>query len=121
VSPRPESPAARPLGRTAVSGITALLLVGLLTGSAFATPPGARARDISQERIAVREITTSITRAVRELVGSDHHKPCLTLAYPVRSQSLRDARPGVRPAAFPATAACHVEVQFLDLPPPALS
>jgi len=98
-------------------------MVGLLVGTSLrAMDPGIRDhhRDSGTERAAVRQLTATLARAVRELVGSDTHKPSTSQS--VRSgmgEALTHGRQ-LAPSDPPALRGRHLRTELLDLPPPAL-
>jgi hypothetical protein len=113
-----------PALRARLAGISALLVVSLFLGASLnAAKPAVReaARDSAAERMAVRELTVSLARAVRHLVGSDQHKPCLN-AVPGRpiSIAIRAARPVCDERRSPPVVML-LRTGLLDLPPPAWS
>jgi hypothetical protein len=108
--------------RGPLSGISALLVFSLFLGVSLnaAKPamqgptPGSAA-----ERIAVRQLTASLARAVRHLVGSDQHKPCLhPLADGGHGIVLLARRP-VRDERLLPPGVMLLRSGLLDLPPPA--
>ena len=112
------------IARGPLAGISALLVFSLFLGvSLNAGKPAMqeRARDTAAERVAVRQLTASLARAVRHLVGSDQHKPCLN--------RLAAFGPGVAELArVPVMARVEclppvplLRTGLLDLPPPTLA
>jgi hypothetical protein len=119
LTPEHERPDGR-LGRGALAGITALMLVGLLMGSSVggnALQPGS-ARGV--EAAVVREITATFQRAARRMASRDNHRPA---AVAFRAGAvLADSGAAVRPRVMRVGAhvLLRVRVAHLDLPPPAL-
>lgn len=114
---RPASPLRGPL-----SGVSALVVVGLLLGASFrALEPAVREvqRETGADRIAVRQISATLAKAVRELVGSDTHKPCahqpsgLTVAAATLGRALATWLSAIMPSQR------LLRTELLDLPPPA--
>lgn len=110
--------------RGPLTSVSALLVVGLLVGTSLRTiQPGVRdvQRDSGSDRAAVRQLTETLARAVRELVGSDTHKPHAAPA--IRSAMGEVADHGRRPAPAepPAEFGRHLRTELLDLPPPAMA
>lgn len=63
--------------------MSAVIIVGLLIGVAVSSfKPGLRGivRDAESQGQVTRHITATLARAVRELVGSDHHRPAIAVA-----------------------------------------
>ena len=113
---RPVSPSRAPL-----AGVSALLVFGLLMSvslSAVKPAVGESRRDPVSERVAVRQISASLVKAVRRLAAADRHNPCATMVVRPAGEgptapSLTARTDGVRPA--PAL----LRAAILDLPPPA--
>lgn len=79
-----------PQVRIALSGATLLLVLGLVAATTLdGVRPGLRhlARQSGVQTVQVRHLSESFARAVRELVGSDTHKPVARLSLP----GLRDS------------------------------
>jgi hypothetical protein len=108
--------------RSAFSGICTLLAVGLLVGASLsAVQPGIRdlGRDTAVERAAVRNLTVTLARAVRDFVG-DKTKPA---KLPAARGPLSKPAPAWRIAPTVerlGSAPLSLRVELLDLPPPAL-
>ena len=108
--------------RAPLASVSALLVVSLFLGASLANAkPALReaTRNAAAERVAVRQLTDSLARAVRHLVGSDQHKPCLRAAIPgsigiaARAAApVADERETTPPIALPRKG-------LLVLPPPA--
>ena len=108
--------------RVHLAGISALVVVGFVLGSSFgavrfAAP--ASESDRVAERAAVRELTATFAKAVRQLVGSDQHKPIGHAAI------VAGCAAGITAAATLATISpdvivrSDIRLEQLDLPPPA--
>jgi hypothetical protein len=120
LSPCPDTTETR-LGRGALAGISAILLVGLLMGSTVggrAVQPG-QTRGV--EATVVREIAATFQRAARRMSSPDNHRPA---AVAVRRSGQSEASAGAaRPRVMRVEAHVPrlVQVTHLDLPPPARS
>jgi hypothetical protein len=111
--------------RTALAGASAILVVALVLGADLSTRPasgvGEFQREALVERPAVRHLTTSLARAVRELVGDGARMqgPAIT------AHLSWDLGP-VMPVGMPVTAhqidqplpAMILLPALIDLPPP---
>jgi len=108
--------------RGPLTSVSALLVVGLLVGTSLRVmDPVIRShhRDSGTERAAVRQLTATLARAVRELVGSDTHKP--SAGQSVRTglgEALAHGRQ-IAPSDPPSIRGRHLRTELLDLPPPA--
>jgi hypothetical protein len=108
--------------RAPLAGVSTLLLVSLILGASLnATKPAVRyaGPDRAVERAAFRPLTASLAKAVRRMVGSDQHKPCLYASARVAFADAGQARSLWTPADAPAPAVALLRVWLLDLPPPA--
>ena len=101
-----------------MSGASVLLVVGVMLAASLdgLGPIRPCQRDAGSERAAVRQITQSFARAVRELVGSDRHKPMVRPSLPPIPDagvafSARHRAEMPRPAA-------RLRSALIDLPPP---
>lgn len=112
-----------PALRAPLAGVSALLVVTLFLGASLnAAKPamGQTTRDSAAERVAVRQLTVSLARAVRHLVGSDQHKPCIQ-AWAGGQAAVSDAeiiRVRIEREMPPPVAL--LGTNLLDLPPPTL-
>lgn len=118
-----DSPArSGPALRAPLAGLSALLVFGLLVSTFQGGAPaaGELRRESPPERLAVRQLTSSIVKAARHLVGSDSHKPCVKTP----AIAARSARSLIQPVAgAEAPGAFHpprLRAEMIDLPPPAL-
>ena len=107
--------------RAPLAGVSALLVVSLFLGATLTAKPAIRdaGRDNAVERAAVRQLTASLAKAVRQLVGSDQHKPGLHTVALVGLGAERLAalpRP-IETARRPLIPL--LRATLLDLPPPA--
>lgn len=115
-SPYTTSPA-----RGTRSSVSAVLIVGLLIGVAVSSfKPGLRglSRDAESQGQVTRQITATLARAVRELVGSDLHRPAVATS---ASKLGRIVRPTIAEVQAGARmpAASMLREALLALPPPA--
>jgi hypothetical protein len=120
----PNQVAAKP-GRTALTGASVLLVAALMVASRAAAIDPAWAgvsRGAMPERAAVRQLSDTFARVVRDLVGGDQHKPAVQpestwpslAAGPVVGVAVREAGPERAAVRVP------VRVALLNLPPPTL-
>ncbi len=110
--------------RAPLAGISALLVFSLFLGASLnAAKPAFQesTRNAGGERVAVRQFTASLARAVRHLVGSDQHKPSLqaraTGSVSIAERSLRP----IRDERASAPTVLLLRTNLIDLPPPARS
>ncbi len=108
--------------RTTLAGVSTLLLFGLLVSVAVEPlRPVVRElqREATAERAAVRQLTDSLARAVRDLVGADTQRPAARVTDPSTIRE-RFAAATTRPEIPVATVADvrRPRVELLDLPPP---
>jgi hypothetical protein len=110
--------------RSALAGASALMVVALVLGADLkAARPAVRdlQRDAAVERAAVRHLTASLARAVRDLVGPQSHKSAIHafVATDVGSAEVAGAvRAGFAPER--ASPLDLLRAALLDLPPPAI-
>jgi hypothetical protein len=106
--------------RSAFGSLCSLLVVSLLVGASLsAVEPGIRdlGRDTANQRLAVRHLTVSVARAVRQLVGEKHQ---------AGQEPARNAG-AIRPVLCSTVSASEhagprvapIRVELLNLPPPA--
>ncbi len=110
--------------RAPLAGVSALLVVSLFLGASInASKPvvGQTVRDAAADRVAVRELTASLARAVRHLVGSDQHKPCLQIATDRRSRVTSLTGDRIRNDAGGPRGMKLLRSDLLDLPPPLMA
>jgi hypothetical protein len=107
--------------RAAFIGLSALLVMGVVLGASLRPVEAVAAtRESERAQTPARQFSATLAKAVRELVGGEHHKPALAGRGPVKV-----AEPLPAPA-VPGTVCegCQgsrhtVRVESLDLPPPA--
>jgi hypothetical protein len=101
-----------------MSGASVLLVVGVMLAASLdgLGPIRPCQRDAGSERAAVRQITQSFARAVRELVGSDRHKPMVRPSLP-RVPEAGDVL-CARLGADEPRQAVRLRSALIDLPPP---
>lgn len=107
--------------RTALAGASALVVVALVLGADLKSPrPMVREsqRDSMVERAAVRHLTESLARAVRDLVGPQHQPA-------IHAQLGLDLVPAPAAGSWPPSAdqvggvlCILLRPEMLDLPPP---
>jgi len=108
--------------RAPLAGVSALLVVSLFLGASLnAAKPalGSAQRETMSERAAVRQLTASLAKAVRQLVGSDQHKPCLYTPAALLGATARPAALMAGADAGPVPSVPLLRAALLDLPPPA--
>ena len=108
--------------RAPLAGVSALLVFSLFFGASLnaSGPAMQESRREAGERIAARQLTVTLARAVRQLVGSDQHKPCLhAAAHGPVSIAERASRP-VRDERLVTPGVMLLRTSLIDLPPPAL-
>jgi hypothetical protein len=108
------------IGRGAIAGITALMLVGLLMGSAVGGRAVASGRGQAPDATLVREIAGTLQRAARRVSSPDRDRPA-AMAFRL-ARAARDAGAPREPVRTRegAYVPSRVRVAHLDLPPPAL-
>jgi hypothetical protein len=110
-----------PATRTALAGLSALLVVGVILGTTLATvEPGFRdaGRESHRDLTPARQFKASLAKAVRQLVG-DHHKPAILERNALAARAGTEVQtPSIsgEPKSVPSTL---VRVELLNLPPPA--
>lgn len=107
--------------RGPLTSVSALLVVGLLVGTSLRVVQpavGQVHRDAGTDRAAVRQLTATLAAAVRDMVGSDRHKPALRSVRWVDSARGAAARV-VTAGGVPAPERMLLRTELLDLPPPA--
>ncbi len=112
----------QPGTRPALAGASVLFVFGLLAAASIEPlRPAAVSRDTQTERAAVRELTSTLAKAVRSLVENASHKPvAYASTVPARWEPFELIRcsaplaPSLVPGAVPL-----LRHDLLDLPPPA--
>jgi hypothetical protein len=103
--------------------VSALLVFGLLVSVSFsaakAAPLGEPRREPVSERVAVRQISASLVKAARRLVGSDSHKPVAAVSVRPVARVVAERVAGAPLIEGVPAAPALLRAAILDLPPPA--
>jgi hypothetical protein len=108
--------------RVHLAGISALVVVGFVLGSSLGTVRFAAQASEGErvsERAAVRELAATFAKAVRQLVGSDQHKPIGHAAIVAGCAAGISAAVTLASASPDFIVRSEVRLELLDLPPPA--